>query len=174
MWNSVLILYVLMSISACAVFPKKTYIGEVKTVNLEEFAAKPFGFVLTLKNFEENYKKTLKRQRYFVENLANPAQTDTIYTFYKGKKTKIIFYQQRHFDGRLMGGRIRNQKVELNNGIRTGLTRREFFEKFADWEYTEDDTLIIESPATGSAFSFSFSRNKLKEINITIARYNRQ
>ena len=134
-------------------------------VSKKQFAAQPFGMELTLLNFENHYKKTLKRQRYFIQNMANSAQTDTIYQFYKGK-TKILFYKPMKLEARIMGGTIRKPEVELINGIRVGLTRKEFFEKFADWPYDESDSLTLESPATGCNFTFVFSRGQIKEIKI--------
>ena len=134
-------------------------------VSKEQFATHPFGIKLTLLNFENQYKKVLKRQKYFIQNMANSSQTDTIYSFYKGK-TKILFYKPMRLEAKIVGGTIRQPKVELTNGIRVGLTRKEFFGKFTDWLYDESDNLTLESPASGCNFTFVFSRDQLKEIKI--------
>ena len=155
----------LFLLASCASIPK----GEqeyLMPISKDEFAAKPFGFELTLRNFEENYKHILKRQRYFMP--VSSGNVDTLYSYYKGKKTTILFHQYGRFDGRLVGGKIRKPQIELNNGIRTGLTRREFFDKFTDWYYDESDNLTLESPATRYTFTFVFKRNKLKEIKFAV------
>ena len=136
-------------------------------ISKSEFAAKPFGFELTLRNFEDNYKGILKMQRYF-RTMTNTGNVDTLYSFYKGRNTRILFYKYGRFEGRLVGGKIRKQKVELNNGIRTGLSRREFFAKFNDWNYDDSSILYIDSPTTRCTFSFVFVRNRLKEIKFEV------
>ena len=70
-------------------------------------------------------------------------------------------------EAKIMGGVILKPEVELKNGIRVGLSRKEFFSKFTDWPYDESDSLTLESPATGCTFTFVFSRDKLKEIQIS-------
>ena len=146
----------------------KSELSRAKTVAIskEQFAANPFGVELTLRNFENHYKKVLKRQRYFVQSVANSSQTDTIYRYYKGK-TKILFYKPMNLEAKIMGGVIQKPEVELKNGIRVGLSRKEFFWKFTDWVYNESNNLTLESPASGCTFTFIFSRNKLKEIQIS-------
>ena len=146
----------------------KSELSRAKAIAMskEQFAANPFGFELTLRNFENHYyKKVLKRQRYFIQNMVNSSQTDTIYRYYKGK-TKILFYKPMRLEAKIMGGVIRKPEVELKNEIRVGLSRNEFFWKFTDWLYDESDSLTLESPATGCSFTFVFSRDKLKEIQI--------
>ena len=154
---------------SCASIPKGEQFDVPVTISREEFAAKPFGFDLTIRNFEENYKNVLKRQRYFM-TMPNTGRVDTIYRFYKGKKTGVFFHKYGRFDGRIMGGKIRKPQIELNNGIRTGMSREEFFRKFSDWEYNASNNLTIESPATRCTFTFVFSRNKLKEIKFAVKK----
>ena len=163
--------YILLSASYAATLKSETVFADTVAISKAEFAASPFGFRLTLDNFENIYAKTLKRQRYFMRNETNSSQIDTIYRFRKGK-TKIFFYKpgRGRYDGMIMGGVIRMPQVELNNGIRTGISRKEFFGKFSDWFYDESDSLTLESPATACTFTFVFSRNKLKEIKITVGK----
>ena len=154
--------------SSC-VSVSKSELTRAKTiaVSREQFVTSPFGFELNLRNFENHYKKVLKRQRYFIQNMANSSQTDTIYRFYKGRNTKVLFYKPANLEAKIMGGTIRKPEVELRNGIRTGLSRKEFFWKFTDWTYDESNRLTLESPAAGCSFIFIFSRDKLKEIQIS-------
>jgi hypothetical protein len=166
----------LLFLVSCASVPKNKQgnsgtaaVTTTTTISREEFAANPFGFRVTIKNFETNYRKVLKRQRYFIENSSNASQIDTIYSYYKFR-TKVFFYKHGHFEGRLMGGKIRKPQVELNNGIRVGLTRKEFFGKFSDWSYDESKRLTLDAPAIGCKFTFVFSRNILKEIKFTAVR----
>ena len=157
---------------SCAGISKAEQEQQMMPISKSEFADKPFGFDLTLTNFEENYKGVLKRQRYF-RTIHYTGNVDTIYSFYKGKKTKILFYKYGRFEARLMGGKIRKPKVELHNSIRTGLSRREFFAKFTDWHYDDSNILTLDSPATRCTFTFVFSRsNKLKEIRFTVRQSN--
>ena len=167
MGGVVLFLFLLAS---CASIPKGGEQNDLP-ISREEFAAKPFGFDLTLRNFEDNYKNVLKKQRYFI-TIPNTGRVDTIYNFHKGKKTKILFHKYGRFEGRIIGGKIRRPQIELNNGIRTGLSRKEFFGKFTDWEYDESNSLILESPSIRCTFTFVFSRNKLKEIKFVVKRPN--
>ena len=158
---------VLFMISCAGVSKSELTRAKTIAISKEQFIASPFGFELNLKNFENHYKKKLKRQRFFIQNMANSSQTDTIYRFYKGRKTKILFYKPAGLEAKIMGGTIRKPEVELRNGIRVGLSRKEFFWKFSDWLYDESDKLTIESPAAGCSFVFIFSRDKLKDIQIS-------
>jgi hypothetical protein len=155
--------------SSCAGV-SKAELTRAKTIAIskEQFAASPFGFELSIRNFDTHYCRTkkLKRQRYFIKNAYNSAQLDTIYNYYKGK-TKIIFYKPMHLEARIMGGVILKPEIELRNEIRVGLSRKEFFWKFTDWRYDESDSLSIESPANGCAFTFVFQRDRIHEIQIT-------
>jgi len=159
-------LFLLMLLVSCAGVSKGESRAETVAISKAQFAAHPFGFELTLRNFENHYyKKVLKKQRYFIQNMANSSQIDTIYRYYKGK-TKILFYKPMRLEAKIMGGVILKPEVELKNGIRVGLSRKVFFSKFTDWPYDESDSLTLESPATGCTFTFVFSRDKLKEIQI--------
>ena len=142
--------------------------SEGRRISTGEFIRSPFGFALTIENFEKRYGNTLKRQRYFTRNENNSAQTDTILKYYKGK-TKVFFFKLGHakYDGALIGAVIRTPAIELNNGIKTGMTKQEFFGKFSDWQYEESDTLILDLPYTSYTYNFVFKRNKLKLIKIS-------
>jgi hypothetical protein len=157
----------LLTVSCAGVSKSELTRAKTIAISKEQFAASPFGFELTLANFESHYyrKKVLKRQRYFIENIVNSAQTDTIYRYYKGK-TKILFYKPMRLEAKIMGGTIRKPEVELRNGISVGLSRKEFFWRFTDWTYDESDSLAIESPATGCTFTFIFRRDRISEIQI--------
>ena len=159
--------FLLMLLISCAgVSKSESSRTETVAISKAQFAVQPFGFELTLRNFENHYyKKVLKRQRYFIQSMANSSQTDTIYRYYKGK-TKILFYKPMRLEAKIMGGVILKPEVELKNGIRVGLSRKDFFSKFTDWPYDESDSLTLESPATGCTFTFVFTRDKLKEIQI--------
>lgn len=157
----------LLLLASCAGV-SKSELARAKAIAIskEQFAANPFPFELTLRNFEIHYRKALKRQRYFIESTANSSQTDTIYCFHRGK-TKIFFYKPMKLEAKLIAGNIYKPEVELQNEIRVGISRKEFFWKFTDWLYDESDSLTLESPATECVFTFVFSRDKLKEIRIT-------
>ncbi len=165
-WGRVGVGLLILLLASCAGV-SKSELTRAKTIAIskEQFAASPFGFELTLHNFENHYKKVLKRQRYFIQNINNSAQTDTIYRYYRGK-SKILFYKPMRLEAKIIGGTIRKPEVELRNGIRVGLSRKEFFWKFTDWLYDESDSLTIESPVAGCTFTFIFKHDKIKEIQI--------
>ncbi len=165
------LLLLLLPIS-CSV--SKSELTRAKTIaeSKDRFAADPFGFELTLGNFEAHYGKLLKRQRYFLESPVNKNYTDTIYRFYKGK-TNVLFYKPMKLEAKLMTGRICKPEIELRNEIRVGLNRKEFFWKFTDWVYDSSDSLMLDSPAVGGSFVFVFSHDKLKTILITNKQYKK-
>ena len=135
----------------------------------EVFAADPFGFELTVRNFEKRYGNRLKKQRYFLESMVAGGQTDTIYRFRKGR-TNILFYKPMKLEAKLMAANICKPEIALRNGIRVGITRKDFFDRFSDWPYDASDSLLLESPSTGCTFTFVFSGNKLKAIRIASAQ----
>lgn len=165
-WGRVGVGLLLLLMASCAGV-SNSELTRAKTIAIsrEQFAASPFGFDLTLNNFENHYKKELKRQRYFFRNVVNSAQPDTIYRYYRGK-TKILFYKPVRLEARIVGGTIRKPEVELRNGIRVGLSRKEFFWRFTDWAYDESDSLTIESPVIGCTVTFIFKRDKINEIQV--------
>ncbi len=156
----------LITLSSCAGV-SKSELTRAKTIAIskEQFAANPFGFEPSPKSVETHYGKILKKQRYFMTNPVNAAQTDTIYRFYKGK-TEIFFYKPMKLEAKLVGGNIYMPEIKLQNDICVGIDRKEFFWKFTDWVYDSADSLKIQSTATGNTFTFVFSRDKLKSIRI--------
>ncbi len=159
--------FLLLLMVSCAGV-SKSELTRAKTIAIskEQFANNPFGFEPTLHNFENRYGKILKRQRYFLQSTTNPAYTDTIYRFYKGK-TEVFFYKPMQLGAKIVGANIYKPEIELRNEIRVGISRKEFFWKFTDWLYDESDKLTIESPATDCVFTFIFSHDKLKAIKVT-------
>lgn len=161
-----LFFFLFVLLTSCAGV-SKSELSRAKAIAIskEQFAANPFGFELTLGNFEAEYGKMLKRQRYTLGSPVNTNNTDTIYRFYKGK-TEIFFYKPMKLEAKLMAGNIYKPEIELRNEIKVGMTRKEFFWRFSDWLYDDSDALTLDSPATGCKFTFVFSREKLKAIQI--------
>ncbi len=162
------LLFVLSLLLFSCVGVSKSELTRAKTfaMSKEQFAARPFGFELTLRNFEAHYGKELKKQRYFLTSPSNASYTDTIYHFSKGK-TKIFFYKPMRLEAKMVGGNIYKPEIKLYNDISVGISRKEFFWKFTDWLYDSSDSLVLESLVTGCTFTFVFSRDKLKSIRIS-------
>ena len=166
----------LLFLASC-VGVSKSELSRAKAVaeSKEQFAANPFGFQLTLENFEAAYGKLLKRQRYTMESIADKSKTDTIYCFYKGnrffkRKTEVFFFKPMNLEAKPMAGNIYKPEIELRNEIKVGMTRKEFFWRFSDWSYDNSESLTLDSPATGCNFTFVFSRDKLKAIRFTVRK----
>ena len=134
-------LFIFLLSSCAGVSDRELTRAKTIAISKEQFSDNPFGFELTLRNFENHYAKVLKKQRYFIENMANSSQTDTIYRFYKGK-TKIFFYKPMKLDAKFMAGNVFHPEFELQNGIRVGLGRKEFFWKFTDWLYRSEERRV--------------------------------
>ncbi|MDR1865752.1 MAG: hypothetical protein LBR08_09320 [Bacteroidales bacterium] len=126
----------------------------------EQFAALPFGFVPTVENLERHYGKTLRMQRYVINNRQGIA-----YRYSKGN-TELVFLQSGKGEIEALSGSIYTSRIKLKNDIAVGLSRKEFFWKFSDWLYDSSDVLFIHSPATGCSFKFVFSNDKLKSIHV--------
>lgn len=160
----------LLLLASCVGVPKSE-LTRAKTIAIskEQFAANPFGFELTTGNFDNHYKNIFKLQKYTLTNPTNN-NIDTIYRFHKGK-TEMIFYKPMKLNARLVGGNIYRSTVKLKNEISVGISRKEFFWKFSDWLYDSSESLVLESPETGSVFTFVFARDKLKTIRIASKQY---
>ncbi|MDR2037814.1 MAG: hypothetical protein LBQ60_07820 [Bacteroidales bacterium] len=126
----------------------------------EQFAANPFGFEITVDNFQHHYGNILKQEYYLITNQENELAVK-IYWFHKGK-TEIRITQT----DRLMSADIYDTKIKLKNDIHVGLSRKEFFWKFTDWMYDSADSLTLFSADAGCTFTFVFSKDKLKSIHI--------
>jgi hypothetical protein len=141
----------------------KSELIRAKTVayTREQFAARPFGFDLTVENLERYYGKTLRKEHYLIEG-----QPEEAYRFSKGR-TGLLFRQSYRQPLELISAEIYSSKISLMNGICVGMSRKEFFWKFSDWLYDSADLLNLSSPETGYFYHFAFSKDKLKYIKIT-------
>ncbi|MDR3093927.1 MAG: hypothetical protein LBU62_04715 [Bacteroidales bacterium] len=126
----------------------------------QQFADQPFGFELTVENLEQHYKPALKSEHFLMNG-----QPDEAYRFFKGQ-TELLFRKAYNSPLEVMSGTIHSSKVKLMNGICAGISRKEFFWKFSDWQYDSADVLTLHSPSTGCSFHFLFARDKLKSIKI--------
>ncbi|MDR1666543.1 MAG: hypothetical protein LBS03_02465 [Bacteroidales bacterium] len=127
----------------------------------EQFAAQPFGFDLTIENFERYCGKTLRKEHYLMDG--QPAEA---YRFFKGR-TDFLFRQAYQMPLELISAEIHTSKVSMANGICVGMTRKAFFWKFSDWLYDSADLLSLSSPETGYFYHFAFAKDKLRYIKIT-------
>jgi hypothetical protein len=130
----------------------------------EQFAAQPFGFELTVENIEKYYKPLLRREHYLVNE-----QPEEVFRFFKGQ-TELLFVKPYNSPLEAMSGNIHTSKIKLMNDICVGMSRKEFFWKFSDWQYDEADMLVIQSSATGCSFHFVFSKDKLRSVKIVNRR----
>jgi hypothetical protein len=126
----------------------------------QQFAIQPFGFDLTVENLERQYKPTLRMEHYLIDG-----QPEEAYRFFKGQ-TELLFHKAYSSPVEVMSGEIHSSKIKLMNGICVGMSRKEFFWKFSDWQYDSADALVLHSPSTGCSFHFVFAKDKLKTIKI--------
>jgi hypothetical protein len=141
----------------------KSELVRAKTVacTRAQFVAQPFGFDLTVENLERYYGKMLQKEHFLMDG-----QPEEAYRFSKGR-TSFLFRQSYRKPLELMSAEIHTPKISLMNGIRIGMSRKEFFWKFSDWLYDSADMLNLSSPETGYFYHFAFSNDKLKYIKIT-------
>jgi hypothetical protein len=158
--------YIMALIAGSAVIScagvSNTELMRAKTIacTQQQFAAQPFGFELTVENVTQQYKSALKLEHYLIDG-----QPEEAYRFFKGQ-TELLFHKVYNAPLEVISGEIHTSKIKLMNGICVGMSRKEFFWKFSDWQYDNADALMLHSPTTGCSFHFVFVKDKLKTIKI--------
>jgi hypothetical protein len=84
------------------------------------------------------------------------------------KKSKWSVYKTQFNQEFVLGGVIKNPKVELANGIQIGMTKSKFIESIMDLSSDERDTVVIKHPKTNRTFNFYFDKNsRLQRFTFT-------
>jgi len=132
-------------------------------ISQEKFLEKPFGFEENIKNFSSQAQLKFKTQKLLRKNIHYPEKTDTIYRFHY-RKSEVFFYKTHTGKEFLLAGKILNKQIELVNGIKIGLPKSVFTNRFSDNLNFKGDSLQL--IGEGTKYTFIFKKDKLYRINI--------
>lgn len=136
---------------------------QFQKISTEKFLEKPFGFEESIRNFLSKENPSFKVQKLLRKNTHYPERTDTIYDF-RYKKSQIFFYKTHTGKEFLLAGKILNSQVELVNGIKVGMPKSVFTDRFSEnLPFTGDSLQLI---SEGTKYTFIFKKDKLRRINI--------
>jgi len=153
-------------LASCAVMQPPTAVN-IKPMLANELLEKPFGHSESIKDFKNNMPSGTKVQKLIRRNPRPNHRPDTIYNFMY-KKSKWSVYKTQFNQEFVLGGVIRNPKVELANGIQIGMTKSKFIESIMDLTSDERDTVVIKHPKTNRTFNFYFDKNsRLQRFTFT-------
>jgi hypothetical protein len=130
----------------------------------EAFILNPFGYEPTIKKFS-TYLPSYKLQIYTTRNRLNPSITDSIFRFYH-KKNELFIYKTKSGRELFVAGNIYDNRILLQNGVKVGIERGDFFRCFSNFKPNANDTIRITSKQAANSFYFIFKRNKLSLIKI--------
>jgi hypothetical protein len=134
-------------------------------IDKEAFIIKPFGYEPSIKNFKANLPSSFKLQVYSMKNIHNPTIIDTIYNFHQ-KNSKFLVYKNRNNRELFFAGNIYTDKIQLQNGIRVGISRADFYKRFNNLKPDQKDTIRISSKKAPNSINFIFKNDKLSVIKI--------
>ncbi|SRR6056297_678050 len=139
---------------------------EVQTdtsLTIEEFIQNPFPQKVDIDKFRKNHRN-LKYRKYIRTPQFNASLKDTVYRFFSGK-TNVLFYKpQQKNKIYLLSTTIGDKKVQLKNGIRTGLSISQVRKKFVDFPELMNDTIRFSH--SNKMAAFIFEDNKVAKIMI--------
>jgi hypothetical protein len=130
----------------------------------ENFILNPFGYEPSIKNFSV-YLPSYKLQIYTTKNRLNPSVKDSIFRFYR-KKNELFIYKTKAGRELFVAANIYDNKILMQNRIRVGIDRSEFFKSFTNFKPSSEDTIRITSKKAGNTYYFIFKNDKLKIIKI--------
>jgi hypothetical protein len=131
-------------------------------ITIKEFTDQPFPYTISILNLSTTKNPRFKVTQGVFKN--QKLQSDTIYSFTKGK-TKLLINKSGNKEV-FIGGIIRNRKIRMNGNIQIGITKNEFLKVFSDINDFEGDVVTFESNDYENNFIFIFRKNKLKLIKI--------
>jgi hypothetical protein len=137
---------------------------KIGPVEKEVFILKPFGYDPTIKNFK-TYLPSFKLQVYAMGNFHHPKIIDTIYQFHR-LKSQLFIYKNRANRELFFAGNIYDSRIQLQNGIRVGVSKDVFYHCFTNMKPSLKDTVRISSKEALNSINFIFKGNKLKVIKI--------
>ncbi len=124
----------------------------------------PFSYEPTVKNFTYYLKPCYKLKVFTSPNRLIPSRTDTIFRFYRNKSELFIYkaYEREIF----IAGNIYDKRIIMRNGIRVGISRKDFIKCFTDLPVDKEDTIRLTSRKALNSMYFVFRKDKLKAIRI--------
>jgi hypothetical protein len=136
----------------------------IKTVPVNEFLEKPFGYDESIENFRKGLPSGTKVQKLIKRNPRANLKPDTIYNF-QYKKSKVSVYKTQFNQEFLIGGVVVNAEIELVNGIRKGMVKQQFLESFSDLSLQPSDIMVIKHDKSERMFTFYFdSKDRLQRF----------
>jgi hypothetical protein len=139
-------------------------LSDTVSVKMTQLVLYPFNYEPNVKNFSYYLRPCYKLQVYSVRNRLIPTQTDTIFKFYKKNSELFIYkaYERELF----IAGNIYDSRIVLRNGIKVGISRRDFQKCFTDLPVNNGDTIRLTAGRAINSMYFIFRNNILKVIRI--------
>jgi hypothetical protein len=161
---NVIVLLSVTFLSTCVVNKTKKSTIIPKPVSTEIFLTNPFGYEPTIKNLKTQLP-SYKLQIYTTKNKFYPNLLDSIFRFYH-KKNELFVYKTGSKRELFVAANIYDINITLQNGIKVGISRMDFFKCFNDLKQTMNDTIRMVSRHTRNSYNFIFKQEKLKAIKI--------
>jgi hypothetical protein len=153
-------------LSSCSVL-QKTVEVDLNPMDVETFLQVPFGYSETIDGFKKIMPEGTRIQKLIKRNPQAQHKPDTIYSFLF-KKSKISIYKTQFSQEFLLGGNVKNNEIELANGIRKGMTKEQFYQSFTNLEFSQQDSVTLKEPNIGRTANFYFNRkDKLERFTFT-------
>ena len=153
-------------ISSCSV-SQKVFEVNFKPMPVDTFLQNPFGHSETVDAFNKSMPEGTRIQKLIKRNPRPHNEPDTIYNFLY-KKSKVSIYKTQFNQEFLLGGNVRNNQIELANGIRIGMTRVQFYKSFINLEFSQMDSVTLKESNIGRTANFYFNRkSRLERFTFT-------
>lgn len=160
------IILLVLLFSSCSVL-QKTVEVDLRPMAVEAFLQAPFGHSETIDGFKKSMPVGTRIQKLIKQNPHSHQKPDTIYNFLY-KKSMVSIYKTQFSQEFLLGGNVRNDQIELANGIRKGMTKAQFYQSFTNLELSQQDSVTLKEPNIGRTANFYFSRKgKLERFTFT-------
>lgn len=156
------LMLLLFLMTHCGVFTCKRNDRVYRIFTQEAFMHMPFGYKPTIRNFKK-YLPDKVRVRKYTRQGYHPV--DTIYKFYY-RNSKLLVNKSSTGHQIFMAGILRSGCISLKNGIRPGIRKRDFVNRFADLDTLANDTIRYEGNKTTNNYMFIFEDEVLKSIKI--------
>lgn len=135
-----------------------------KALTVNAFLENPFGREESVESFQNESKINFQIQKEVKQNRHYPEKSDTIYTL-RFRKSEIHFYKTHSGKEFLLGGEISNKQIIFQNGIRVGMNKKNFQNRFSSVLKFENSS--VKMTEGGIEFTFIFKNEKLDKIKFT-------
>ncbi|MDD2279689.1 MAG: hypothetical protein PHD06_03985 [Bacteroidales bacterium] len=160
------VIILMLFFSSCSVV-QKTVEVDIRPMAVETFLQKPFGHSESIEDFKKSMPEGTRIQKLIKRNPRPYHKPDTIYNFLY-KKSKVSIYKTQFSQEFLLGGSVRNDQIELANGIRKGMTKSQFYQSFTNLDLSQKDSITLKEPNIGRTANFYFNRKgKLERFTFT-------